>query len=273
MKMSELFNLVWSEPVTKTALRFGMSDRGLAKLCARHHIPLPERGYWAKIKAGQYPARMPLPCPGEDYDIALKESTASGDFDDAPAVRLQNTMGKLFHSTPKVAAEAEPEAKGHLELDPHRDSDLEDAQTSAVQKSHSRVGRPRKQVSAPADKDKDTGSNSAPKPLHDQRLSQERLTRGNPPSQLTVVAVQTMDGIALEAECQRVMAAGLEYQRRQAAQALLSAVVTSAYSLDEKTSAAVLHWARAVHKRLALVDPVVAVISEIRAFAGGNTRK
>lgn len=48
----ELFDLVWSTPVTKLAGDFGMSDHGFSKLCTRHKVPTPPRGYWAKIEAG-----------------------------------------------------------------------------------------------------------------------------------------------------------------------------------------------------------------------------
>ncbi|WP_141694463.1 hypothetical protein [Rhizobium multihospitium] len=56
----ELHELVWSTPMQKLAQRFGLSDRGLAKTCARHLIPVPPRGYWAKIEAGQSVKKTPL---------------------------------------------------------------------------------------------------------------------------------------------------------------------------------------------------------------------
>jgi hypothetical protein len=56
----ELHELVWSTPMQKLAADFGLSDKGLAKTCARHLIPVPPRGYWAKIEAGQKPKRTPL---------------------------------------------------------------------------------------------------------------------------------------------------------------------------------------------------------------------
>ena len=37
----------------KLAATYGLSDRGLAKTCTRHLIPVPPRGYWAKLDAGQ----------------------------------------------------------------------------------------------------------------------------------------------------------------------------------------------------------------------------
>lgn len=49
----ELYDLAWSKPMQKLAEEFGLSDRGLAKICQRHRVPVPSRGYWAKLAAGQ----------------------------------------------------------------------------------------------------------------------------------------------------------------------------------------------------------------------------
>jgi hypothetical protein len=51
----ELYAQVWAEPMTKLAQRYGMSDRGLAKVCTRMGIPVPGRGYWARVQSGQVP--------------------------------------------------------------------------------------------------------------------------------------------------------------------------------------------------------------------------
>lgn len=56
-----LYDLVWSEPMQKLARRFGYSDRGLAKTCARMRVPVPSRGYWALKAVGRAPKREPLP--------------------------------------------------------------------------------------------------------------------------------------------------------------------------------------------------------------------
>lgn len=56
-----LYNEVWTEPVTAVASRYGLSDVGLAKICRSLSIPLPSRGYWAKVKAGKKMGRAPLP--------------------------------------------------------------------------------------------------------------------------------------------------------------------------------------------------------------------
>ena len=56
-----LYELVWSESTRTLAARFGISDVGLAKACKRTNIPTPDRGYWARVAAGQECQRTPLP--------------------------------------------------------------------------------------------------------------------------------------------------------------------------------------------------------------------
>jgi hypothetical protein len=49
----KLYDEVWSDPVSIVAQRYGLSDVGLAKICRKLRIPLPGRGYWAKVKVGK----------------------------------------------------------------------------------------------------------------------------------------------------------------------------------------------------------------------------
>jgi hypothetical protein len=65
----DLYNAVWSEPMVHVAAKIGLSDVGLAKLCKRLQVPVPGRGYWAKVKAGIKVGKKPLPdqnSQGED---------------------------------------------------------------------------------------------------------------------------------------------------------------------------------------------------------------
>jgi hypothetical protein len=57
----QLFERVWSEPVASLAAEWGLSGTGLKKVCRRLEIPVPPRGYWARLKAGQRPRRPNLP--------------------------------------------------------------------------------------------------------------------------------------------------------------------------------------------------------------------
>jgi len=61
LKREELYDLVWSFPMTKLAKRFGLSDQGLAKKCKKHNIPRPPMGYWAKLEHGKRVKKTPLP--------------------------------------------------------------------------------------------------------------------------------------------------------------------------------------------------------------------
>lgn len=64
LSRSALYDLVWSEPRTALAKRFGLSDVGLAKACVRANVPMPPRGYWARLAAGKRIPQVPLPARG-----------------------------------------------------------------------------------------------------------------------------------------------------------------------------------------------------------------
>jgi hypothetical protein len=66
-----LYEQVWAEPMSKIASRFNLSDRGLAKLCARFDIPVPPRGWWAKKQHGQKVKQPPLPVTGRVKPITI----------------------------------------------------------------------------------------------------------------------------------------------------------------------------------------------------------
>ena len=57
----ELYDQVWTTPVRQLAARFAISDVGLAKICKKHRIPKPPRGYWVRLQHGATVRRAPLP--------------------------------------------------------------------------------------------------------------------------------------------------------------------------------------------------------------------
>jgi hypothetical protein len=61
LSREQLFERVWSEPVAVVAKEYGISGRGLKKICARFEVPVPPRGYWAKLSAGKRVGRPRLP--------------------------------------------------------------------------------------------------------------------------------------------------------------------------------------------------------------------
>lgn len=56
-----LYELVWARPVQTVARGYGISGRGLAKACARLRVPVPPRGYWARVRSGHKERKPPLP--------------------------------------------------------------------------------------------------------------------------------------------------------------------------------------------------------------------
>jgi hypothetical protein len=57
----DLYELAWSKPLRELAKDFGISEVALAKRCRWLAIPVPGRGYSARVDAGQQPYRPRLP--------------------------------------------------------------------------------------------------------------------------------------------------------------------------------------------------------------------
>jgi hypothetical protein len=60
-----LYDQVWSQPMTKLAKEYGISDVALAKICKKLDVPYPCRGYWRRKETGKKVEHLPLP-PNSD---------------------------------------------------------------------------------------------------------------------------------------------------------------------------------------------------------------
>lgn len=134
----ELYELVWSEPISVIAKRVALSDVGFAKACRRNGVPIPERGYWAKRKAGKPVVQPMLPPRGlgmhDGTDVLAGSSIGLGIetavADDIPAspnfaediehveTRVREMVGKV--SVPKTFAKTHPLITQLLEEDERR---------------------------------------------------------------------------------------------------------------------------------------------------------
>jgi hypothetical protein len=56
----ELYNFVWSIPLTKLAEKYQISENGLRKICVKLDIPLPKGGYWSKLKFNKKVTQIPF---------------------------------------------------------------------------------------------------------------------------------------------------------------------------------------------------------------------
>jgi hypothetical protein len=60
LSRQDLYELAWSKPMSDLARDFGISDVALAKRLRKLGVPVPGRGYWARVAAGQTPHRPAL---------------------------------------------------------------------------------------------------------------------------------------------------------------------------------------------------------------------
>jgi len=84
----ELHELVWSKPLTELAAIFGISDRGLAKICLRHLVPSPPRGYWAKLEAGHPVKITPLRSVAHEPLDRIEITSSTTELSDAARARF-----------------------------------------------------------------------------------------------------------------------------------------------------------------------------------------
>ena len=73
----ELYDLVWSKPMTHLAKELGLSDVGLRKICVKFGIPLPPRGHWARLQFGKQDPRPALPFVNNNPQIRLPDEVTA----------------------------------------------------------------------------------------------------------------------------------------------------------------------------------------------------
>ncbi len=130
-----LFDLVWARPIIKLAADFGLSDVALHKICKKHRVPTPGRGYWAKLAAGKPVRRARLPeiedkaldrvilrgapaSPMPQQTVETSErAEAGGEKSAAPAPMLDPEAGaRLIEHMRKMLARAKPGFSGLVQV-------------------------------------------------------------------------------------------------------------------------------------------------------------
>src|ERR1700757_4370049 len=79
LNRKELYDLVWSIPMTSLAKKYLISDSGLRKICVKMEIPLPKAGHWEKLKAGKEVEIFELPMTYVGIDEIILELRKEGD--------------------------------------------------------------------------------------------------------------------------------------------------------------------------------------------------
>lgn len=70
----ELYDLVWTKPLTTLSKEFNLSDNGLRKICIKYEIPLPIGGHWQKIQYGKKISQTPYKYEEKWKDVKIKIS-------------------------------------------------------------------------------------------------------------------------------------------------------------------------------------------------------
>ena len=78
LSRKDLYEKVWSAPMQKVAKELSISDVGLAKVCRKHNVPSPPRGYWNKKSAGHNPRQIALPDPETNPQVHISGANDSG---------------------------------------------------------------------------------------------------------------------------------------------------------------------------------------------------
>lgn len=99
----ELYNLVWTKPVTHIAKEYGFSDTAIRKICIKHKIPLPKLGYWSKLKFNKKVQKTKLPKQDENPRISLikKSYTPSTELTFIKE-KIQNSFGNKLEVPKKL---------------------------------------------------------------------------------------------------------------------------------------------------------------------------
>lgn len=87
-KREKLYVEVWTKPVVEVATQYGVSDVMIHKICKSLNVPVPPRGYWAKLRAGEVMDKPPLPVTN-----GVKEKMGLRIFD---STKVSNTQTQFL---------------------------------------------------------------------------------------------------------------------------------------------------------------------------------
>mgnify|MGYP001030537041 CR=1 FL=1 len=92
----QLYDLVWTEPLSRLAKKYKISDNGLRKICKRMNIPIPAMGHWQKIQYHKKVIITKLPLNFEGTDkITLSEKGEGHINVDSPLSQLRRLIHTL----------------------------------------------------------------------------------------------------------------------------------------------------------------------------------
>tara|TARA_R110002072_G_scaffold59514_1_gene151475 strand:- start:55729 stop:56817 length:1089 start_codon:yes stop_codon:yes gene_type:complete len=92
----DLYDLVWKTPLTRLATKFNITSSFLKKVCRENNIPLPQTGYWSKLKHNVQVEIIELPKSFDNYTIDFESNSI--DKQDSPQTKLIKLKRQLLNS-------------------------------------------------------------------------------------------------------------------------------------------------------------------------------
>jgi hypothetical protein len=108
LERQKLYEEVWLTSMIMLAKKYGLSDRGVAKICARMNVPASPRGHRARSAAGQVVTQGLLP-PLKNFEKRPENhiSVASADAELHPlAAKVREGLDSFDHRTCSASLQA-----------------------------------------------------------------------------------------------------------------------------------------------------------------------
>lgn len=91
LSRKEVYELVWSTPISKIVEVYALSNDSFKKICKKHEIPLSPNGYWLKLKYNKPFTKeiLSLDFKGIDgIDLIIREENSIINTDQSPLTIL-----------------------------------------------------------------------------------------------------------------------------------------------------------------------------------------
>lgn len=77
IEREQLYEKVWSSPMSHLAREYGVASQRLKDLCDQAGIPTPPAGHWSRVTAGKAVTRPPLPgAPSDASTVVIAPSSS-----------------------------------------------------------------------------------------------------------------------------------------------------------------------------------------------------
>lgn len=112
----ELYQKVWEKPMLKVAEEYGVSDVALAKVCRKLSVPLPGRGYWAKLAHGHAVPKKPALPKLDEVPVIYRSEQSQQKQNNKPDPNDSETaiIERLLRSGALVPPVMDPSAEPHV---------------------------------------------------------------------------------------------------------------------------------------------------------------